>query len=83
MKQFYHLTLFLSLSIFSLNSSFAQTKSNIKSLVDSLPEVRLQSFNYNKTWQEIPASVALLDTNKLYQISNSSLLPAMNTIPGV
>ena len=74
------LLIFLS---FQITSSFAQIKDSVMIISDSLPEIRLQTFNYNKGWIQIPASLYLLDTNKLKQISNYSFLPSMNSIPGV
>ncbi len=74
---------FLFIFSLAISCSFAQSKEKITIFSDSLPEVKLQTFKYNKNWLEIPSSIALLDTNKLQQISNYSLLPSMNSIPGV
>ncbi len=76
-------TIFLFIFSLAISSSFSQSKETTIVFSDSLPEVKLQTFNYNRTWQDIPASISFLDTNKLQQLNNYSLLPSMNTIPGV
>ena len=81
MKQL--LTILLFILSFTLSFPFAQSNTKTINFSDTLPEVRLQTFNYNKKWQDIPASIYLLDTNKLQQLNNYSLLPSMNSIPGV
>ncbi|MFP5041221.1 TonB-dependent receptor [Parasediminibacterium sp. JCM 36343] len=50
---------------------------------DSLQEITVQSFHYNKQWQDVPAAIAVINEKKLQQIGTSSLLSAINTVPGV
>ena len=74
----------LVITLFIAQTAFSQTKDTVRiNKLEVLPEVILQSFNYNKTWQEIPASVAYLDSKKLQEITTTSLLPSLNTIPGI
>jgi iron complex outermembrane receptor protein len=51
--------------------------------LDILPEVKLQSFYFNKTWQDLPAPVARLESKQLEEIATTSLLPGLNTVPGI
>ena len=79
-----NVTFLMVIILFCLQIGFSQTKDTsglIKIVL--FPEIKLQSFNYNKTWQEIPASVAYLDNKKLQEITTTSLLPSLNTVPGI
>jgi len=72
------------ITIFFSQTVFSQTKDTVRiNKQEVLPEVTLQSFNYNKTWQEVPASVAYLDNKKLQEIATTSFLPSLNTVPGI
>jgi len=52
-------------------------------LKDSLQEVKVQAFLSDKTWKDVPAAISLISTKQLEQISTTTLLPAVNAIPGV
>ena len=78
-------------SFFIPQSAIAQAKDTVQLfkkegntiLIDSLPEVSLQSYYYNRSWLNTPASVATLATKQLQEIGTTSLLPALNTVPGI
>lgn len=48
-----------------------------------LQEVVVHAFNYNGTLMRATSSVAVLHQEDLQRYSNTSLLPAFNTVPGV
>jgi iron complex outermembrane receptor protein len=51
--------------------------------VHVLDEVIVKGYTYDRPISEVPASIGYLDTKALERFSNTSLLPAVNTIPGV
>ena len=71
-------------SIMLVLAAFSNTFSQpAKDSTTILKEVVIKSFSYNKPALEIPASVGLVDSKSLNRFNNTSLLPAVNTIPGV
>jgi len=48
-----------------------------------LNEVTVTGYNNNRPISEIPASIATVSNSDLKRFSNTSILPAINTIPGV
>jgi iron complex outermembrane recepter protein len=48
-----------------------------------LDEVVIEAYAYQRSIQEVPAAVAYLKASDIQRFNNSSILPAMNTIPGV
>lgn len=48
-----------------------------------LNEVTVTGYNNNRSISEIPASIATLSNSDLKRFSNTYILPAINTIPGV
>ena len=77
--------LFTSILITFFVDAFAQEK-KLNELNDSttvLNEVVVKAYSHNRPLLEIPTSVGLIDTKSLERFSNTSLLPAVNTIPGV
>ncbi|HMG91527.1 MAG TPA: TonB-dependent receptor [Chryseolinea sp.] len=48
-----------------------------------LNEVVIRAFLYNRPANEVPAAVATLDQKDLERFNNTSILPAVNLIPGV
>ncbi len=49
----------------------------------TLNEIIIKGFAYNKPLNEVPASIAIVGKNELERFNNTSLLPAINTLPGV
>lgn len=48
-----------------------------------LETVLIQAYATNKPIIEVPASIGYLDQNALQRFNNTSILPAVNTVPGV
>lgn len=65
------------------NTTLAQNDSSSISMADTLQEVQIQAFNYNKNWKEVPASIGRITVKQVENIGTNNLLPAVNTIPGV
>jgi iron complex outermembrane recepter protein len=76
LKRFYLMCLVLLVMIM-------QAKSQETDTTKHLGEVIIQGFLNRQPLQQIPASVALLDQKMLQSSSQQSLLPALNTLPGV
>ncbi len=81
---------FISIFILSGTISFAQKRDTIKNKPadtltsnQSLDEVVVQAFNARTQWKKIPAAVAVISSNDLTRYANTSLVPVMNTIPGI
>lgn len=49
----------------------------------SLDEVVVQAFNTRMQWKKIPAAVAVISSSDMNRYANTSLVPVMNTIPGI
>lgn len=50
---------------------------------DSLSEVTVTAFGLKKQWQFMPAAIALINKKQLQLLNQSSLVPILNTVPGV
>jgi iron complex outermembrane recepter protein len=74
---FYRVALF----IFLASSPFANAQS--PDTTRTLNEIVIKGFAYNKPLNEVPASIAIVGKNELERFNNTSLLPAINTVPGV
>lgn len=48
-----------------------------------LPEVAVQAFQSHLQWKAVPAAIALLGRADLARYGNASLVPVMNTVPGI
>jgi iron complex outermembrane recepter protein len=48
-----------------------------------LEEIKVEGYSYNRPPLEVPAAIGIIGYNELQRFSNTSLLPALNTIPGV
>lgn len=80
--------LFLFVFIYSNNSvSFCQAADRM--VVDKvksdtiLPEVTVQAFNTRLQWKAVPAAVATITSKEINRYANTSLVPILNTVPGV
>jgi iron complex outermembrane recepter protein len=67
--------------VFFLSSLLARAQR--KDTIRNLQEVVVQAFASEKPLQQVAASVAIVDAEELNRFNNTSLLPALNTIPGV
>jgi iron complex outermembrane recepter protein len=68
--------------IFTAYNNYAQII-NLLDTVRRLDEIKIEAYAYQRSLQEVPAAVAYLKSTDIQRFNNSSLLPAMNTIPGV
>ena len=68
-------------SLFRCSNLCAQD-SHTKDTV-TLQNLTVTAFAANAKWKNIPASVAVLNEKELQCLGNSSLVPALNTVPGV
>lgn len=48
-----------------------------------LPEVAVQAFQSHLQWKAVPAAIAILGSADLARYGNASLVPVMNTVPGI
>lgn len=70
--------------VFLTHTLFAQEKKSIaKDDTASLQSVTVSAFAGNTKWNNVPASVAIINKKSLQRYDNNSLSPAMNTIAGV
>ena len=61
----------------------AQQQQRITDSSDVLEEVMVRAYETNRKLIEVPAAVTLVNSAQLSRFSNTSLLPAINTSPGV
>lgn len=54
-----------------------------KDSVRRLDEVVVKAFASDRALSEVPAAIAVIDSKELNRFNNTSLLPALNTVPGV
>lgn len=72
--------------ILALLSSFAFSQEEMEDAYDSailLNAVTIRAYQHQRRLLEVPASVGVVGESILDRYNNSSLLPAMNVIPGV
>ncbi len=55
----------------------------INAQTDSLNNVTVTAFNLQSKWQDAPVAVAVINKAQLQLLNNVSLVPILNTIPGV
>src|SRR6188508_836055 len=80
MKNIIHLiALFLPFTALSQ----AEVSSNEKDSVLLLSPVLIKGYESGRSLMETPASVGYISAKDLHRYANSSLLPSLNTIPGV
>ncbi|MEP7317154.1 MAG: TonB-dependent receptor [Panacibacter sp.] len=73
------------LLLFLLNNSFAQQADSLQLVNDTtaLQNVTVTAFASQLRWKDVPASVAVLNKQNLLRYDGVSLVPSINTIPGV
>ena len=64
-------------------SAIAQQENRSADTTKVLDEVTIEAFQYDRPLSEVPASIGFLQTKELERFSNTSLLSAINTVPGV
>ncbi|GAC1707320.1 MAG: TonB-dependent receptor family protein [Flavisolibacter sp.] len=83
MKRFL-LSIILSIYIFTLSAQIRPASDKIDSSGNLiLREVIVKAYEQNRSLSEVNGSVSLLSQFQLNRFSNLSILPALNTIPGV
>lgn len=75
------LLFFISFSL-TLFQSVAQEQTDQDS-VRRLDEVVVKAYASDRSLNEVPAAVAIIDIKELNRFNNTSFLPALNTVPGV
>ncbi|MEJ7643204.1 MAG: TonB-dependent receptor [Chryseolinea sp.] len=63
--------------------TLAQEMPSVRDTAQVLDEIVVQGYLYNRPLSEVPASIAILREQDFERFSNTSLLPVVNTIPGV
>jgi iron complex outermembrane recepter protein len=71
--------LFLGFLLWASHLAGAQPQDTTR----TLDEVVIKGYAYNKPLKEVPASIAIVGKTELERFNNASLLPAINTMPGV
>ena len=64
-------------------SAISQATQKKTDTVQVLHEIVVKGYSYDRPLSEVPAAIGYVDTKTLERFSNTSLLPAVNTIPGV
>lgn len=84
MKKIILLT-FLTFSCYSLLAQSARPQPFLKDSSDTVPlqEVTVKAYEQNRKLSEVGAPVSFVGKATLGRFSNTSILPALNTIPGV
>jgi iron complex outermembrane receptor protein len=78
--------LLFNLLLWSAGLAFGQEAAAPSAQTDTtkiLNEVVVQAYVYDRPMSEVPAAVGMVSTKDLERFSNTSILPAVNTIPGV
>lgn len=71
------------LSVFTILKATAQSVPVVRDTIRELDEVIIKAYAYNRPLIEIPASVAVVGQPDFQRFNISTLVPAMNTVPGV
>jgi iron complex outermembrane recepter protein len=74
---------FIALFLFSVTLGTAQENLSLSDSTFLLEEVKVDGYSYNRPPSEVPAAIALIGRSDLQRFSNTSILPALNTVPGV
>jgi len=69
--------------LFSLNALCQNESPVANDTTEFLSEIVVEAFQYNRTVVEVPAAVGIILQKDLNRFSNTSLLPVLNTLPGV
>jgi iron complex outermembrane receptor protein len=75
--------LILIIGIASAFSAVAQQESRLADSTKVLSEVVIEAYQYDRTLSEIPASIGLVNEKDIQRFNATSILPAINTVPGV
>jgi len=81
MKKFLLLTACLPVALLSLAQTISHSEDSSES--KTLQEVIVRAYEQNRKLAEVAAPIGLVGQTQLKRFNNTSLLPAVNTIPGV
>jgi iron complex outermembrane recepter protein len=73
-------TIFFSFLLLRCFCCFSQEEADTSKMLD---EVIVKAFEQNRHVKEVPASVNYINQSQLARFNNTSILPAINNIPGV
>lgn len=74
--------LFFYCALFISFCSAAQTDF-LADTVIRMDEVRIEAYAYRRALADVPAAVSYIKTQDIQRFNNASILPVMNTLPGV
>lgn len=72
---------FISTLLAILAGGFAAAQEIVRD--SALAEVIVEGYTYDRPLSEVPAAIALIDQDAIGRFSNTSLVPAVNIVPGV
>lgn len=72
-----------SLSICFFVTQIVMAQTEYPDTIRQLNEVIIQAYQYNRTIEKVPASIGVLGITELQRFNESTLVPSINTIPGV
>src|SRR5690349_8031486 len=75
--------IWLTLMVIVVVRTEAQTEVEAADSSDVLQEVVIRAYETNRKLIEVPAAVSFINKAQLNRFSNISLVPALNTAPGV
>lgn len=78
--------LFIAICFFNIHPVLAQTgstDSSFNSDTTILEPVTVTAFGGGTSWKDAPATVALIHKTELQRLENTTLVPVLNTVPGV
>lgn len=70
-------------AVLSSTIVFAQEEPSVPDSVRLLSEVVVEAYNAQRPLAEVPATIAIVGSQQFERFANTSILPAVNTIPGV
>ncbi|HEY3404139.1 MAG TPA: TonB-dependent receptor [Ohtaekwangia sp.] len=75
--------LFISYVLFSVCAVGQNETQQTEDSTEFLSEITVEAYQYHRTVIEVPASVGIVQQKDFTRFSNTSLLPVLNTLPGV
>src|SRR5678815_2431106 len=81
----FNLSKFLLLSVAVSGFLFLQAQQSIEDTIPyvMLPDVQIKAFEQNKRMMRVPASINIIDRQTLNLYNSTSIVSAVNTMPGV
>src|SRR4028119_1582945 len=76
-------TILVMIACLRLSVSFAQTELSSDTVPRVLQEVIVRAYEQNRELKDVAAPIGVVTNQELQQFSPISILPAVNTIPGV